>query len=217
MEFGSHRTLHTARSAVSMVALVLTPSCVVSPERITGLGPGEPEQPQTTYVPSLPVSHPPFDEFHPSWMQGADQPYVYFEHYGPYTSTADHLPALMREMHAQGLDRITESPFCLFYDDPGRVAAVDLYSRACVPYEGPKPPVSPLRYDVVPGRTVAYVIVSGPYENASRAYPKLLEYVASRRWTIDGPFREIYRVPPRGGADADDLLCEIRVPVRPVD
>ena len=200
---------------VAVAGLGLVAGCIVSPGARAGVGPEGPPSPASTYVPTLTVSHPPFDEFHPSWMQATDQPYVYFEHFGPYTSTADHLPALMREMRAQGLTEKTGSPFGLYFDDPGRVAAVELYSRACVPYEGSRSPESPLRYDVLPGRTVAYVIVSGPYEEAARAYPRLLDYVASKGWTIDGPFREIYRIPPRSAQSPKELLCEIRVPVRP--
>ncbi len=170
---------------------------------------------QRTFVPSLPVSHPPFDDISVSWIQRLDQPYVYVDHYGSYTETGAHLPSLLREMREQGLQMQTNSsPFCLFYDDPAAIPAAELRSRACIPISAPRSPLAPLGYDVLPSRTVAYAFVSGPYPDVPRAYPKIFEFMAGKNWVMGGPIREIYIVPPTSANGPREYLCEIQIPTR---
>jgi effector-binding domain-containing protein len=166
-----------------------------------------------TFTPDLPTSHPPYDEFYASWVLRSDTPYVYMEHYGSYTTTGAHLPALMREMRVQGIEA-SGPPFCLFYDDPAVVPRDQLVSRACVPIDTPRSPRSPLRYDVLPSKNVVYAFVSGPYPDVPRAYPKLLDHMAqlNPNWVVDGPIRETYLVPPSQAARPEDYLCWIEVP-----
>ncbi len=165
-----------------------------------------------TFVPSLPVSHPPYSEFHASWMQRLDQPYIYLEHYGSYAETGSILPVVIREMRIQGLEP-SGAPFCLFYDDPAQKPADQLLSRACVPIADQRSPVTPLRYEVLPSRTVAYAYVSGAYPEVPRSYPYILDYMKGRNFVIDGPIRETYIVPPSVAKAASDFLCEVQVPV----
>jgi effector-binding domain-containing protein len=165
-----------------------------------------------TFVPSLPVSHPPYSEFHASWMQRLDQPYIYLEHYGSYAETGSILPVVIREMRIQGLEP-SGAPFCLFYDDPGQKPADQLLSRACVPIADQRSPVTPLRYDVLPSRTVAYAYVSGAYPEVPRSYPFVFDYMKGRNFVIDGPIRETYIVPPSVAKASSDFLCEVQIPV----
>lgn len=166
-----------------------------------------------TFVPSLPVSHPPFTEFHASWMQRLDQPYIYLEHHGSYAETGSILPVVIREMRLQGLEP-SGAPFCLYYDDPASTATEKLLSRACVPISGQRSPITPLRYDVLPSRSVTYAYVSGVYPEVPRSYPHMLDYMRTLNFTIDGPIRETYIVPPAAAKRASDFLCEVQVPVR---
>jgi len=168
---------------------------------------------QRTFVPSLPVSHPPFDQIEVSWMQRLDQPYVYVDHYGSYTETGTHLPSLLREMRIQGI-QADGPPFCLFYDDPAAIPAAELRSRACVPISTPRSPAAPLGYDVLPSRTVAYAFVSRPYPDVPRAYPKILEFMAGMNWVMAGPIRETYIVPPSSANGPREYLCEIQIPTQ---
>ena len=145
-------------------------------------------------------------------MQRLDQPYIYLEHYGSYTETGSILPVVIREMRIQGLEP-SGAPFCLFYDDPEQKDVNQLLSRACVPIADQRSPVTPLRYDVLPSRTVAYAFVSGPYPEVPRSYRHLLDYMGTRNFVIDGPIRETYIVPPSVAKTPADFLCEVQVPV----
>lgn len=165
------------------------------------------------YVPPVPVSHPPFDDVIVSWFMTLEQPYVYVDHIGSYTDTRSFIPMLLSEVHAQGLT-MDGAPFCLFYDDAEVTPVADLRSRACVPIKGPTSPVSPLQYDVLPSRTNVVSAVSGPYTDVTRAYPAMNEYMRKLNFVADGPIRESYLVQPNHARSEDDLLCEIRVPVR---
>ena len=167
---------------------------------------------QRTFVPSLRVSHPPYDEFHAAWMQRLDQPYVYVDHYGSYTQTGAHIPSLLREKKVQGLED-DGPPFCLFYDDPASVPTAELRSRACVPIRSARSPRTPLSYDVLPSTTVAYAFVSGPYPDVSKAYPHMFEFMAGQNWVAAGPVREIYYVPPSSVDHPSEALTESLVPV----
>ncbi|MEZ6020369.1 MAG: GyrI-like domain-containing protein [Planctomycetota bacterium] len=156
----------------------------------------------------------PYDTVQASWKQRLDQPYVYLEHVGSYTETGTLLPALHRELAAQGLEP-AGAPFCLFYDDPALVPAYQLRSRACVPIEGARSPQSPLAYDVLPSTTVAYAYTSGAYPDAPRAYPGIYRYMQLMNWVENGPIREIYLVPPGPGTPYSELVCEIQIPSAP--
>ena len=183
-----------------------------------GLPPGSPIQAhqvaQTIYVPDLPLSSPPFDQVQASWKQRLDQPYVFIEHVGSYTETGTLIPALHRELAAQGMEA-SGAPFCLFFDDPALVEAGRLVSRACVPIAGPRSPQSPLAYDILPSTTVAYAFVTGPYPDAPRAYPGIYKYMDHMNWVESGPIREIYLVPPGADKGSQELIAEIQIPASP--
>lgn len=164
------------------------------------------------YSPGVPTSHPPFQEFHASWKTRSDAHYVYFEHRGSYVETAALIPSLVRELAAQGLEA-DGPPFALYYDDPAVTPTAELLSRVCMPITGTRSPATPLRYDLLPPVNVAYAVVSGPYPDAPRAYPKLFEYMERFKWVADGPIREIYVVAPGAASTPRDLLCEIQIPI----
>ena len=178
------------------------------------LGPDLSDPSTRIFVPDLPVSQPPFEEVHASWKQRLAQPYVYLEHYGSYTETGALLPALHHELTSQGLEP-DGAPFCLFYDDPGQVPARELHSRACIPIRGPRSPLPPLRYEVLPSVTVAYAFVSGYYPDAPRAYPGIYGFMERMGWVENGPIRETYLVAPGQNPDPNTLVAEIQIPASP--
>ena len=167
-----------------------------------------------TYVIDLPVGDAPFDTLAVSWVHRMDQPYVFIDHYGSYTETGTLIPVLLREMTAQGLEP-SGPPFCLFYDDPAAFPAAELRSRACVPIRAPRSPLSPLNYEVLASRAVAYAFVSGPYPEVPRAYPKIIEFMAGMNWVVDGPIREIYIVQPSTANGPRELVCHVEIPAGP--
>lgn len=169
-----------------------------------------------TYATLIPVSHPPFDEFHVNWMQRLDQPYVFIDCYGHYGDATSHIPMILREAAAQGL-AVNGAPFALFYDDPAVTPVAELRSRVCLPISGPAAPVAPLAYDVLPSQAVAHAYVTGPYPDAPAAYPKVFEYLRQINKAPAGPVREIYIVQPAAAETTRDLLCEIQVPFRAME
>ena len=78
----------------------------------------------------------------------------------------------------------------MFYDDPGKVPVEDLFARACFPVDSPGHVAAPLGSDVLPGGTVVYAFVSGPYPEVPRAYPGLYRYLSELGWQEDGPVRD---------------------------
>ncbi len=167
-----------------------------------------------TYVPDLPISAPPYDRVQASWKQRLDVPYVFIEHRGSYADTGALIPVVYRELVAQGLEP-DGPPFALFYDDPARVPAEELRSRACIPIRGPRAVRAPLAYEVLRSTTVGYAFVSGAYPEVPRAYPGVFAYLKRMGWAQAGPIREIYLVPPGADPDPAALLCEVQIPARP--
>ncbi len=185
-----------------------------SQANVSPSGPIHVPQNGDSYVPDLPVSRAPFEQVHASWKQRLDQPYVYLEHRGSYTETGTLIPALHRELAAQGLEA-SGAPFCLFYDDPALVPVSSLRSRACLPIAGARSPRSPLAYDVLPSTTVAYAYASGPYHEVPRMYPGIYRFMAHMNWVENGPIREMYLVPPSQGTSPEQLICEVQIPAAP--
>jgi len=200
-----------------LAPLALTWACAVPLPSVDPAPTGAEEPPRTwTYVPDLPVSAPPYDEVHASWKQRLDVPYVYLEHLGSYAGTGALIPVVYRELRAQGLEP-DGPPFALFYDDPARVPADELRSRACIPIRGERAVRAPLRYEVLRSTTVGYAFVSGPYPDAPRAYPGVFAFLERMGWRRSGPIREIYLVPPGSDPDPEALVCEIQIPAAPAE
>ncbi len=212
------RRLAAATRAIACAAVLIAwfsvASCIVTADDSRAqidAGPGVSSY--GTFVPDLPVSHPPYNEFHASWKQRLDQPYIYLEHHGSYADTGSILPVVVREMRLQGLEP-SGAPFCLFYDDPATTPDAEQRSRACIPIADQRSPITPLRYDVLPSRTVVHAFVSGPYPEVPRSYPYLLEHMRKLNFQIAGPIRESYIVPPSAIRAPGDYLCEVQVPVQ---
>lgn len=204
-----HRTPMIRRTALAAL-LLLAPSCQLHGSAPVGGGDLQP----WAYVPDLPITAPPYQQVHASWKQRLDLPYVYLDHHGSYADTGALIPALHREMQAQGLE-VDGPPFALFYDDPARVPGSELRSRACIPVRGARTVRAPLHFEVLPSTTVGYAFVSGAYPDAPRAYPGVFSYLSRMGWQQDGPIREIYLVPPGAEPDLAALVCEIQIPAAP--
>ena len=184
-------------------------ACASYPDSQAGLSPSGHVNSQATGTNAAP-----FEDVQASWKQRLDQPYVYLEHRGSYTETGTLLPALHRELAAQGLEP-SGAPFCLFYDDPALVPVAGLRSRACVPIAGPRSPRSPLAYDVLPSTTVAYAYASGSYADVPRMYPGIYRFMSHMNWVENGPIREVYLVAPTAAVRPQDLICEVQIPAAP--
>ena len=190
--------------------LLLAASCA-SVENSTTPGP-ELDQTHWVYNSDLTISRPPFEEVHCNWKDRIDQSYVYLEHLGPYSQTGALLPEVHRLLSTQGI-KPAGPPFALFYDDPSSTAPGKLRSRACVPVGSWTRPAKPLSMETLQSRTVAYAVASGPYPRVPACYPGIFGYMSRMNWTLAGPIREIYMIPPSEVSGYEDLLCEVQMPV----
>ncbi len=163
-------------------------------------------------MPDVALSSAPFTEVHCAFKERLDQPYVYVELRGSYTTSGRSVPEVARLMVEQGLTP-SGPPFGLFYDDPGDVPLAELRSRVGFPVDSQVPVKEPLKADVLASATVAYALVSGAYPEVPRCYPGLLEYVKKMHWALAGPIREIYLVEPGSVANWSVLRCEVQAPV----
>lgn len=196
-------------AAFALVATALGVACHSTSTRAEHDAPTA--APAWRYVPDVPISRPPFSDVHANYKERLDQPYVYVELTGSYTQTGRALPELHRAVIARGV-RASGPPFALFYDDPGKVSADKLRSRACLPVDSVVSSCDAFRYDVLPAATVVYAVAAGPYPDAPRAYAGLYRYMARMGWIENGPIREVYLVPPDAVKGHDELLCEIQIP-----
>jgi effector-binding domain-containing protein len=147
-----------------------------------------------------------------NWKERRAQPYVYVEHIGDYRVLGDSMRAVLSLGAAAGLET-AGPPFALFFDDPARVPAGELRSRACLPVgRRPEGLGTELRYDVLPSAMVVYGRVAGAYPEVPRAYPALLGYMKRLGWTPGAPVREIYLVDPGQVANTDELVAEVQIP-----
>lgn len=167
----------------------------------------------------MPVAEPPYLEVRSNWKERLEQPYAYVELRGTYTRTARALQDLLAAVRAAGLEP-QGAPFALFYDDPGTTSVDELISRACVPIADPGsteslPSDAGCAVDVLPGATVVYAFVGGPYGDVPRAYPAVLDFAKRLGWKECGPIREIYLVPPGAVTDWSQLVCEVQIPAQP--
>jgi AraC family transcriptional regulator len=175
-------------------------------------GGGRLVQTWATIQPDLELSRPPYSQVHANWKQRLDQPYVFVEYTGSYTETGRLLPAIHAAMRDQGLEP-SGPPFALFYDDPGKVPAAQLVSRACVPVDRVVSPTGNLLFDVLPSTTVVYAFVTGPYPDVPMSYPGLYAFMNKMGWREDGPIRETYLIPPDSVSSFDQLTTEVQLPV----
>jgi AraC family transcriptional regulator len=159
----------------------------------------------------LALSLAPFEHVEANWKQRLDQPYVYIELRGSYTEIGRTLERVDQALRAQAIEP-SGPPFALYYDDPGQVAASELRSRACFPVSQRVDARAPLAFDVLPGTTVVYAYVAGPYPEVPRAYPGIYGYLAHMHWREAGPIREIYLVNPATVQSYDQLVTEVQIP-----
>jgi effector-binding domain-containing protein len=190
------------------LAPTLACSAPRSGERI-GRGPHPEAAPQ-----ALPVSSAEGDlaTIEANWKERLTQPYVYVEHRGDYRQLGEAMRRLFAEVQELGLEPTTGAPFALFYDDPGRVAVVELRARACFPVDDRPGRLGSLRYDLLPRAMVVYARVSGAYPEVQRSYPALFTYLRELGWQAGGPVREVYLVDPQAVTTFDELQTEVQIP-----
>ncbi|MCC6406395.1 MAG: GyrI-like domain-containing protein [Planctomycetes bacterium] len=159
----------------------------------------------------LPIARAPFAHVEANWKQRLDQAYVYVELVGSYTRIGKALESADRALREQGIEP-SGPPFALYFDDPAEVPTEQLRARACFPVDSRVDVREPLACDLLPGTTVVYAYVAGPYPEVPRAYPGIFAFLERMRWREAGPIREIYWVHPGTVKDWSELVTEVQVP-----
>ena len=187
------------------LALLLSGACQAIP--------AEPAPPAPAMPPSAAASPAslPAAAVQPNWKERLDQPYVFLEHRGDYRDLGDTMRRLLGTAELDGIEA-GGPPFALFYDDPGKVPAAGLRSRACLPVNEAPKGSSALGFEVLPVAVVAYGQVHGAYDRVPQAYPVLFAYLRDQGWVQSGPIREIYLVNPAAVQTFDELVTEVQIP-----
>jgi effector-binding domain-containing protein len=193
-----------ALGACALPAPAPQPAAIAAPPAPRGL-----EADQTASAVPASVEEP---DDGAAWKERMAQAYVFLERRGDYRLLGDTMRQLFLEADRWSLETVGP-PFGLFYDDPGRVPTEELRARVCLPVAGRPDSPGALRYDVLPRAMVVYARVSGPYPEAPRVIPDLLESMERLGWSKGGPIREVYLVNPavaEGGYE--ELVTEVQIP-----
>ena len=144
-----------------------------------------------------------------------ETPLIYVPHTGPYIEIGIAYERLMGAMAEQGLLTGPRRMLGLFYDNPDRVPAAQLRSRAAAVADGSEQISPPLERMVIPAGPVAVLHYKGPYTGLKAAYGWLYgEWLPkSGREPGDGPEFEEYLNDPQS-TPASELLTDIHLPLR---
>jgi effector-binding domain-containing protein len=148
-----------------------------------------------------------------NWKERMDQSYVFIEQRGDYRSLGKAMRSLFDAAALAGI--VADGPpFALFFDDPARVALAGLRARVCLPIapDTIAPAGLGLAVDVLPRAMVAYCQARGSYDELTRYYPIVFDFLEAHGWTQAGPVREVYLVNPACVAGHAELLAEIQIP-----
>jgi DNA-binding transcriptional MerR regulator/effector-binding domain-containing protein len=85
---------------------------------------------------------------------------------------------------------ICGKPMNLYYD--GEFKETDADVETCYPVAGDIKKSGDLILHTLPGGTCVSLIHKGPYENLSRSYAKIMEYVQNKKYETMLPIRELY-------------------------
>ena len=135
--------------------------------------------------------------------------FAYLENVGPYDAIGERFTEI-GAMAAQ--QQLSGNIIGVFFSDPEKVPAEQLRCELGiqVPPEFEAPEGFKVRQ--IPGRTVAYTVLKGPYEEISEDYKKILIWVNKNDYRTAGPLMEISL---KGGPEvpADEYLTEVRLPI----
>lgn len=168
------------------------------------------EWPAGVSLPDVPISVAPFDVVHTQWKQRRATTYIYLDHIGDNRLAGAKISQLLQAAQDQGAP-LDGAPFILFYDDPGVTPINQLRSRVAIAINGDFSASLPLYVDQLPSENVVYAAVGGPFPDVSMAYPKMLEYMATRNWKPRPPIREIYLTDPVN-TPLENLITEVQIP-----
>lgn len=142
-------------------------------------------------------------------------PYCAVAHKGPYSDMGTVIGEIIGAMQAQGLFPQVRGPMvAVYYNSPGDTKPEDLSWEAGFIITAQATPQPPLVKKVWEHRTVAVAMHTGPYEKIGASLEKVMAWLASHGYEIDGPVLERYLDRNPMAVKPEELRTEIWVPCR---
>jgi len=144
-------------------------------------------------------------------------PYCAIAHRGPYTDMGTVVGELVGAMQAQGLFPLVRGPMVgVCHNSPAVTKPVDLSWEAGFIVTAQATAQPPLIKKVWEHRTVAVAMHVGPYDKGGETVVKIMGWLASNGYAIDGPVLERYLDQNPAAVKPEALRTEIWVPcIRP--
>jgi len=142
-------------------------------------------------------------------------PYCAIAHKGPYTDMSTVITQLIGAMQTQGLFPQVRGPMVgVYYNSPGDTKPEDLTWEAGFIITAQATPQLPLVKKVWEHKTVAVAMHVGPYEKLGATLEKVMAWLVSHGFEIDGPVLERYLDQNPMAVKPEELRSEIWVPCR---
>jgi len=143
---------------------------------------------------------------------GENFTYAAMECKGPFEQVPQKLGGLMAEIQKQGLEMLG-GPSMIYYNSPGQVTPEELRWDVCIPVHPMEKVAAPLIKGEYKYPLVAEFTYQGPYDSVSSAYPRLMQFIAEKGYTISGPACESYMDDP-ASTKPQDCRTLIVIPVK---
>ena len=142
-------------------------------------------------------------------------PYCAIAHKGPYKDMGTVIGELIAAMQVQGLFPQVRGPMVgVYYNSPGATKPEDLSWEAGFIISAQATPQPPLVKKVWEHRTVAVAMHVGPYEKISASLEKVMVWLASHGFEMDGPVLERYLDQNPMAVKPEELRTEIWIPCK---
>ena len=142
-------------------------------------------------------------------------PYCAVAHKGPYTDMGTVIGELIAAMQAQGLFPQVRGPMVgVYFNSPGTTKPEDLSWEAGFIITAQATPQPPLVKKVWEHGTVAVAMHVGPYAKISASLEKVVAWLASHGFEIDGPVLERYLDQNPTAVKPEELRTEIWIPCK---
>lgn len=110
----------------------------------------------------------------------------------------------------QELIRISGPTMFLSFDEEFKEFDADI--EIAIPVTGPIKSSEEVEVKKLQAATMATILHTGPYNEVSEAYGKILPYIQKKKWKIVGASREVYLNSPQT-TSPQELLTEIQFPI----
>lgn len=107
----------------------------------------------------------------------------------------------------------TGPPFALYFDPEMNEQDIDM--ELCAPVGAGVDAEGELMYHVLPAGKYATTMHSGPYDQMTSTYEKMLEWMGENGFEPVAPVREVYLNDPGQVSDPSEIMTRIVWPVRP--